>query len=99
MTGCGAVLADMSSEQLVGPKLVRVSQLLRLLAGAVPHPGFCIVRQPPWLSRSGQLLQCCLQPGLKALPDAKQHRATADLMAPGDRLVAVTGERIEKNSS
>src|SRR5258708_11300518 len=93
----GALLADMGREQLVGPEFIGITQILRFLAGAIPHPGLCVIGHLPRLSRSGQLFERSLQPKPDALLDAKHTRAAADAMVPCDRFIAVTGERIEKN--
>src|SRR5215470_19571130 len=97
MPGGDAVLTDMRGQQLVCPQLVGIAEFLGLLASAMLHPDHRIVRQLPRPPRSGQLSQRCVKPKLQTLADAQHHRATTDVMALCDRLIALSRERSQQD--
>jgi hypothetical protein len=76
---------------LIGPQLVGIAQFFGLLAGTILNSGNGVIRQLWRLTRARQLSHCGIQAELQTLPDTQDNGTTADVMASGDRLVALPG--------
>src|SRR5215467_10191949 len=60
------------------------------------HPGNGVVRQLPRFARSGQLSQRRFKAELQKLLNARDNRAAADMMMPGNSLITLAGLRIQE---
>src|ERR1700731_1668834 len=69
-----AVLPHVALQQSIRPQLVGITEVLRLLAGTVQHPGDRIIRDAATLARPRQFPQCRVDSELKKPADPKGPR-------------------------
>src|SRR5271154_4841468 len=77
MARCQAVLPHVALQKSVRPQLVGVTEILRLLAGTVQHPGDRIVRDAATLARPRQFSQGGIDSELKEFPSQERLRLGA----------------------
>src|SRR2546428_2672665 len=87
----------MLSEQLVGPQLIGIAQVLRLLASQLEHPGFGVIGQLGRLAWPLQIIQGGIQTKLQTLRDAQHHGISVDSILVAYRLVTETLQRIQQD--
>ena len=78
------------------PKLVGVTQLLRLLAGAMQHPGDGVVRNAPNPTRAWQLSKSRFKSELKELASAQRNRMAIHAITSGGGPIRHAARQIQE---
>jgi hypothetical protein len=91
-----AFLVNVGRQQSIGPQLLRIAQVLRLLTGAIQHPGNRLVGKLSRLARSRQLTQGSIQSESQTLLNAKNHRVAIHLVCLSDGLISQARQRVEQ---